>query len=543
MTKKRILSLALAVMMLTTTACSSGERNVSTTTAQTDGTAAAQTDTVTTAGGAEDSTAEPVTLTYWVPFASSAAKYVTGFEENTAYQEAMKRLGINIEFIHPAAGQEQEEFNLLFLGDKLPDIIAFADHYTGGEFQGMRDGVFQNITELVPQYAPDYYKILIGNEEFYRESTDNDGNIVTFNCYKPVADPPFRRWIFKKAFLDELGCEIPSTVEEFEAVFDKMLTAGITPYLLDRFGYEVQLMGLFDIFYQKNAHFYQQDGTVKFAPMEDGYKEYLTLLNRWYEKGYISKDFSSISDTEANTLFDTDKIGTLLGPTVANYNRGERQGFEVVSAPYIRLEDGQQLHWENYDVWPRTYFNESTVAISKDCENVEAAMKFLNYGYTEEGAELYNWGVEGVNWDWQGDERVYNDLMLNNPKFGTEEASFIYKVHFAPKINDPDVVCHANLLKSEGALGIRMKWSDDDKVDSSLQLPPYQLSEDEQQRLGEIMTPVNTYVDEMTLKFIIGAESLDDFETYRATIQSMGIEEALRMKQDGLEEYMSKTLK
>lgn len=112
----------------------------------------------------------------------------------------MKRLGIKIEFVHPAIGQEQESFNLLFLGDELPDIIAYADHYTGGEFQGMRDGVFQDITDLVPEYAPDYYKYLTENDEFYRESTDNEGKIVTFNNYKPVGDPPFRRWIFESGF-------------------------------------------------------------------------------------------------------------------------------------------------------------------------------------------------------------------------------------------------------------------------------------------------------------------------------------------------------
>ena len=88
-----------------------------------------------------------------------------------------------------------------------------------------------------------------------------------------------------------------------------------------------------------------------------------------------------------------------------------------------------------------------------------------------------------------------------------------------------------------------MKWSDDDKIDSSLQLPPYQLEEDEQQRLGEIMTPVNTYIDEMTLKFITGAEPLDNFDNFRATIKSMGIDEALQLKQDGLDAYMAKEVK
>lgn len=36
-----------------------------------------------------------------------------------------------------------------------------------------------------------------------------------------------------------------------------------------------------------------------------------------------------------------------------------------------------------------------------------------------------------------------------------------------------------------------MQWADDEGIDSSMQLPPYQLGEDEQ-RLAEIMTPICT---------------------------------------------------
>lgn len=540
MKKIQLFSAVLVTAMLGLTACggtaNTGGKETSVTESKDLKEAADQT----TVG---ESGEELVTLTYWVPLNASPSKFISSYNENVAYQEAMKRLGIKIEFIHPAIGQEKEDFNLLFLGDKLPDIIAYADHYAGGEFQGMRDGVYQDLTELMPQYAPDYYKILTENEEFYRESTDNDGHIVTFNSFKPVADPPNRRWLFKEELLKELDSEIPETVDEYEALFEKMKAKGMTPYLLDKFGYEYQIMGMYDVYYKRDANFYQKDGQVKFAPMEEGFKEYLTLLNKWYSKGYISKDFSSIKDTEANTLFDTDQIGTFLAAVVANYNRGESQGFKVVSAPYIRLEKGQELHWEDYNVWPRTQEYEGTVAISKDCKNVEAAMKFLNYGYTQEGADLYNWGVEGVNWEMKDGNKVYNDEMLNNPKFGTDAASFIYKVHFAPKLVYPDVECHANLLKSEGALNSRLQWADIDKSDSSLQLPPYQLGEEEQQRLGEIMTSVNTYVDEMTLKFITGAQSLEDYDMFRETIKSMGIEEALQLKQDGLDAYLTKEVK
>lgn len=61
--------------------------------------------------------------------------------------------------------------------------------------------------------------------------------------------------------------------------------------------------------------------------------------------------------------------------------------------------------------------------------------------------------------------------------------------------------------------------------------------------MSELVTPICTYVEEMTLKFITGAESLDQFDEFRAVVESMGIEEALQLEQEGFEAYQSKTTK
>ena len=104
MRKKQIVCLTLAAALLGLTACGNAQSAgtaASTEKAKTEGTDGTKS-TETTEAGKDGDSSEPVTLTYWVPFGSSAAKYVTGDNDNVAYQEAMKRLGINIEFIHPA---------------------------------------------------------------------------------------------------------------------------------------------------------------------------------------------------------------------------------------------------------------------------------------------------------------------------------------------------------------------------------------------------------------------------------------------------------
>ncbi|MEG0854682.1 MAG: hypothetical protein RSF82_12455, partial [Angelakisella sp.] len=173
--------------------------------------------------------------------------------------------------------------------------------------------------------------------------------------------------------------------------------------------------------------------------------------------------------------------------------------------------------------------------------NPEAALRWLNYFYTEAGAELMNWGVEGLNWSKVDGKNTYNDLMLNNPSFGTEEASYYYKMHFAPKLNYPDVQVHANLLKSPESLEIRLRYGDDPDMDSAYILPNVQYSEEELNKRTKIFSPVDTYVDEMTLKFIVGAEPLENYDKFIETMKGMGIEEAVAITQAAYDRYIQKT--
>ena len=74
-----------------------------------------------------------VTLTYWMPINSGAALFISSYDENPTYQLVQKETGVDIEFIHPAAGTDKESFQLLF-GDEMPDMIQMPqdDWYNGG---------------------------------------------------------------------------------------------------------------------------------------------------------------------------------------------------------------------------------------------------------------------------------------------------------------------------------------------------------------------------------------------------------------------------
>ncbi|MDR0386879.1 MAG: extracellular solute-binding protein, partial [Treponema sp.] len=481
-----------------------------------------------------------VTLRYWKPMNPQTSKHIKSYAENTAYQEMEKHTGIKIEWIHPAVGMEQEQFNLLMTSGDLPDIVSSGNLYKGGEFQGLYDGFFLDLTDLVPRHAPEYMKLIREDEEFFREVSDDEGRLVAFYAYKPYGDPPFSRVILRKDVLAEVGKEIPRTIADYDDLFAAMLAKGITPYMPPKNGVVKQFVGTYGII---PGLYKDANGKVQYGEIQPGFKQYLEMMNRWYSKGYISRDFTSVDSNQINTLFDTKKIGMHVAAIVANFNRGATLGFEVTSAPYPRLKLGDQLHFEDTNIWPLEGKGTQMAVISAKTRYPEASVRWLNYGYTEGGIDLLNWGVEGINYNTVNGKKVYNDLMLNNPKFGTEEASYIYKMHFAPRVTIFDTVAHANLLKSPASLASRFLWADDPNVDSILNLPPYQRTVAEQNLYTRIMSEISTYTDELILKFITGAEDLSRFDAYVATINGMGLPDLLKSEQGAYDRYLTKKLK
>lgn len=479
----------------------------------------------------------PMSLSWWMPLNAGAAKYITSYDENTAYAQMEKDTGVDIQWIHPAVGQVQEQFNMMLVSGQLPDLISGAKRYAGGEFQGMRDGVFVNLTEYLPTYAPDYWALIQSDEEFRRCVTDSEGNIAAFCAYKEAGDPPSTRLIVHKSVMDQLGAEVPETVADWDALFEGMKGLGITPYLLESNGLSKIFMGAFGTY---PGFYVNLDKQVTFGYVTEEFRAYLTQMHEWYEKDYICKDFTSIDTVTMQTMFDAGDLGCVTDAIVATYNRAQRQGSVILSTPYPRLKEGDVLHWLDENVSPRQDFDECTTVISTSCKNIEAAVSLLNYAYTGKGIELLNWGVEGLNWDWVDGKRVYNDLMLNNEVYSTDEASFIYKAHMATKYTQAATTCHANLLKSPESLAIRFQYTDDPNMDSAFFAPSFDLSEEEAMRKSEIMPNVNTYVREMVLKFIVGAEPLENFDAFVDTVNGMGLPEVLDMMQRGYERYMSK---
>lgn len=491
---------------------------------------------------------ENLKLTYWMPLNAGAANFISSYDENPSYQLIQEETGVDIEFIHPACGTEKESFQLLLGGD-LPDMILLpkGDYYTG-DLQAMYDdGIIIDLTPYLDEYAPQY-KQVSSETDLAVAQCYSDGKVLGFYKITYADKMPYVRVNANKDWLDEMGVSEPKTIAEYEAYFDWILAnkPGVTPLFIGTFtntgAMEMNLFtGAFDFLY---SWYLPKDDPTKAAYWASApeYKEFLTLMNSWYSKGYLGKDFLGMTMTEAQAQFDAGKLGAIVDSVDATFSRVQAlgdKGFTTTNLPYMRKEADSVLG-SGLANTPVGDGGEWVTVVTSACKNPEVAAQYLNYGYTYEGSLPFTFGIEGVHWNW-GEDGIpkFTDEILKNPLGMTiSNVSYALKIHFGAKYCYPDSIGHPGTASNEEALRIRTMWKDDTNEQNFLQMPPVKLTAEESAERSELMAQVDTFAKEMMVKYITGAESLDNFDSYIDEVNDYGLTRATEITQAALDRFL-----
>lgn len=543
MKANRVLSLVLcAVLLLTVFSGCASSKSEATTQPQTQGTA--------TEAPAEQDDAgitfplkEQVTLTYWIPLSVNAASIMDDYNGSLVYQKLEELTNVHIQFIHPANGSEGEQFNLMLASGEYPDLISNANtNYKGGSSKGVSDGVYLQLNDLIDKYAPNYKALRENSPEIARETIGADGVISVIKPIAKLETPCWQGPVLRKDWLDETGLAVPETIDEWETVLRAMKEnhPDGTPLMVALSGKDVcnfkssgtDAHGCFVGAYNVGPYFYVDNGTVKYGPMEQGFKEYLTTMNRWYEEGLIDKDFPTRDNAAVDSMFAAGETGAIVRSIDTADALLKSQGQEWVTAPYPTQNKGETAQYRAKD-WATT---SGEVAISTQCKNPEVAMAWLDFAYSEVGEMLFNFGIEGETYNMVDGNPVFTDVILDNPDMAPEAALFKYKMDKGAFLrwgaySNPTSLMNTKVMDAKAA------WTEG--TGSDLILPPISLTTEESTKAAKIMSSADVYRQEMVLKFIMGIEPLDKFDDYVAQLESMGIAEAISLYQAAYDRFMA----
>lgn len=309
-------------------------------------------------------------------------------EDNFWLDVYRDELGINVIYDWIVKGNEYtQKVNVTVASGELPDVMSV----NKTQIQQMQEAdLIMDMTDIFEQYATDYTKEVMyqeGNAAFL--ATTIDGRLYAIPETSGSVDGIDVMWI-RKDWLDKLGLEAPTTVDEMMNVIEKFTTEdpdgngeddtyglGISgsPNLFNgNFG---SMRGFFDAY---NAHptiWYEKDGELVYGGIQEECKAALTAINEMYEKGWINPEFGVMDAGKSGEAAASGKCGMTFGPQwlsqtdmLTNYKSDHNALWCAYPIPSQTKEEPSLAS--------TSLGGSNCLVVSKECEHPEAVVKMVN---------------------------------------------------------------------------------------------------------------------------------------------------------------------
>jgi putative aldouronate transport system substrate-binding protein len=500
----------------------------------------------------------PVKLTYWFPTDSNiVGAGITDMNDLLYIKEAEKATGVNIKFITPALGQEDTQFNLMVASGDLPDLIRYNfATYNGGPEKAIADGIIINHSSLFNKYATNFNKFLKAFptvEKLYKTDSGKVYNMPAFMVSTPSGKTD-TGWensqLYSEAtigpalradWLKAVGLSAPTSISEWYNVLKAFktkenATAPLT-FQLSLFTGSSCFISAYNI-----AYGFYEDGNKKvlYGPEQPAYKEFLTTFAQWYKEGLLDSDFSTNDSKAVDAKVLSGKSGAWLGFSgggVGNYIQSGKKinaNFDVIGSAYPSQTSGSVAEMGNKN---SPYLASNSTSITTANKHQVESVKFLDYFYSDEGYMVGNWGMKGTSYNLVDGTPVFSGAIAKDPTGLTPTVALMKYVGWGKLSAAEDFNTRLALYATYGTTRIteaKNLWGET-KMNSAL--PPVTIASDKSNAYAKVMSTINTYVDEEFAKFVMGTESLNNFDAYVAQLKKMGIDSAVMIQQQALDRY------
>lgn len=481
----------------------------------------------------------PETVSMFLIMDFWSAPIYASMAEHPVLVEIGDRLNLNLDIVSPSFFSATEQLNLALAAEEYTDVMTNFNSSSASML--LENELSLDLTEYVPTHMPNYYSLITSDTELLRECTNDDGSISLIRSIYKDRPLSANGLGIRSDLLAQTGLEKPTNVMELEPVLAAFRDMGMEyPYFLYSTGRDSFIQSAFDL---PSNNFYVEGDTVKYAPLEENFKEYLTLMNQWYEAGYIHSDYVGVTDTDILSyllqgsygvgIIDSSSTGDQLA-TASGIDGWYLDTFAPLSLDgttpnRVKASDGSgRLNMYSYFVTP----------VAED--HLDVVLSMLDYFYTEEGYLLCSYGIEGETllFNEEG-EPEYNFDIINTSTYDNVSTFHVYSKAmwvFPCLINDKEI----SLGRADVYVQLQSVWGSYEG--DIFNLPgAINMTVEEQETYSAAATDAATYTEEMVAKFIMGIEDIETgFEDFRQALLAFGIEDALAAQQSAYDRYVNR---
>ncbi len=417
-----------------------------------------------------------------------------------------------------AQGQPGSDYdnvlNLTIASGDIPDIVFLTNTLQANRFGAQ--GAFVNILDYLDD-MPSYKAFLDQHTDVKESILSADGSSYLFPNHG--LGEQFRRvWQYREDIFQKHDLKVPANYDELYVVAKQLQELYPDSYpinfydKLNSISYIVTNFGTWD-----SAYYDHSSKQWKYGPTEDNFKTMLEYLHTFHSEGLIPPDFMSMQRNQSRDLFAQDKsfitadfIGIIDEYKVALADKPE---FQLAYMP--PLAGGANGEQKN----PFSSFQTSGFAIASTSKNIDAAIRYFDYLYSQEGIELVSWGREGETYvvengkkkiieDFKdfGDLRVKTGMVTNGSYAAMDFDAYLSMAS--------DTLNHAFTLVEQY---------------ETLPQPRPALNDQEIEIMATIGQSVRKHYEENIAKFIIGSRSLSEWDQYVTEANKLGTDKIVEV--------------
>ena len=454
--------------------------------------------------------------------------YMTGFTQSDSEMEKMFEEKYNIDItleILPGWSDGQAKISLLMASDNIPNIMWWWGMDTEYN-KWVEAGLLLDVSEYMDKYTNirDYYNKMDPLTLFY--AAEADGSI--YRIPGDVAEPSCENLWIRETWLNNLGLEVPTTIEELEEVMraftedDPDGNGKNDTYGLGGDGYDWRSFWPWIQSYDQ-THYDRfcvtDDGVVSYGPANEGTKKWLTDVSELYAAGYITP--SIVTDTNRDEEFASGTFGVTYSwcawsnpdaaPMLAFYSAFPDEKWIPITM--VTGENGQpQDDPATSAAW--AYF-----ALTKSCPDPERLYATYDDMGSNENYIERRFGREGEHYTFD-ENGVYQAIVA--PGSEANNAQNIGLMIFDNCFNRKDECNIQNtpettaLFNKSGeysryAAAHLVEWKDPASFETWL----------------EYQADIKAEAEKFMWGVVAGQVSIDEWDNYIATLNSLGLEEVL----------------
>ncbi|MDO4292451.1 MAG: extracellular solute-binding protein [Eubacteriales bacterium] len=331
-------------------------------------------------------------------------------------EEIMRRTGVRIEVVDSTDNVEEQE-ELMYARQDYPDMIkvdleAIYKYQDAGYLQDL-----EPYLEQLPNVRQMY------GEEMLRKMRSPEGELYYLgNWYGEDLDAVNGFQIRYDYLVSLVGRERADSDEPFtQEEFLALLRAFAAKYPEVKGGkaipfttcLEYDSSGTLQGMYGMKAY-WEQDGRLSHLVRDPAYVKMLAFLNEMYREKLLDKEWV----LNREQLFaDKLKSGRVFAVACAywdlsdiNASLREQEGKDAYFACYKVLGEGITPDQTTYG--GRNSLGWDAIAVTDRCEDMDAALRVIDFLASEEGQYLMLWGIEGEDWTYEDGVRTPSDENL-----------------------------------------------------------------------------------------------------------------------------------